>query len=318
MQISALTDIVEGKLQNNPAISFITQVHTELAKVNEGDAFFALENKDIPQAIEQGAFAIIYENEIQITDNEIAWIQTDNIEKSIANVLRYKLIEYNNGYILTNRLFLYFLNIFKSKELSSVIVLDQGISRNFERLNNLKENKLIFSTDSSLLHNITAEVLTLEDKKFELQNLTIHSLFETSFSYKERFFDKIKLPRVYVDYLLQVLELFEYKLDLKKLNHFNLFKPIFINKSNQIAPFGQTNRFILATLDDEIAKKEIEFLKEYYSYGDIVIQDGSNLTDTQIMDTIQNTKFNALYFQNCCLDNIIQILNNNDNQGKLL
>jgi len=318
MQISSLTDIVEGKLQSSPAISFITQIHTQLSKINEGDAFFAINHEDIPKAIEKGAFAIIFENQTQIIDEEIAWIKVDELSKSIANVLRYKLHEYKNQYILTNKFFLYLLKIFKSKELSYVIILEDDISHNFELLNSIDDNKLICSTDSKFLHNIATDIFTLEDKKFKLQNLTIHSLFETSFSYKERFFDRLKIPRVYVDYLLQVLELFEYKLDLKKLSHFNLFKPVFINKSNLIAPFGQTNRFILANKDIDVYTKEIEYLNQNYNYADIIIKDGKDLSDEEIMKIIEKESFNALYFINCELDHIIEILKNNDNQGKLL
>ena len=48
MQISDLTDIVEGQLQNTPAISFITQIHTnitaleikDITNVNEGKSSF--------------------------------------------------------------------------------------------------------------------------------------------------------------------------------------------------------------------------------------------------------------------------------------
>lgn len=318
MQISSLADIVEGKVQNTPAISFITQIHTQVSKINEGDAFFVLNHEDIPKAIENGAFAIIYEHHTEITDHEIAWIKVDDITKSIANALRYKLISYKNKYILTNKFFLYLLKIFKSKELSYVVILEDDLSFNFETLNNIEDNKLICSTNSKFLHNIATDVFVLEDKKFELQNLTIHSLFETTFSYQDKFFDRIKLPRVYVDYLLQVLELFEYKLDLKKLSSFNLFKPVFINKSNQIASFGHTNRFIVANEDHAIYEKEIQYLQINYSYANIVIIDASNLNDIEIMNAIKTENFNALYFQNCNIEHIIEILKINDNQGKLL
>jgi hypothetical protein len=317
LQIAALTDIVEGKLQNTPAISFITQIHTNIAKVNEGDAFFVQNSSQIQKAIEKNAFAVIYQHDLQITDNEIAWIQVDNLEKSLANILRYKLLEYDHRYIHTNRFFLDLLRIFKSKELQHVLTLGDDIYKNFELLNTIDTNKLIFSTDEKFLHNITAEIFTLEDTKFNLQNLTVHSLFETSFSYKERYFDRIKLPRVYVDYLLQVLELFEYTLDLKKLNSFKHFQPLFINKSNQIAPFGQTNRFILASMDKDIYTIEIAYLQEYYSYAEIVIQEGKGLSENEIYSIIQKENFNALYLKNYKIENIIKILQDYDHQGIL-
>jgi hypothetical protein len=312
MQITSLTDIVEGKLQNSPAISFITQIHTNITKVNEGDAFFVLEEEDISKALQSNAFAIIYQGEQEILDQEVAWIQVDNIQKAITNVLRYKLIEFKNGYIHTNKVFFKLLKLFKSKELSHVITLKDDIVSNFELLNSIEENKLIFSTDLKFLENISSDVVTLKDKKFELQNLTKHSLFETSCSYGERFFDKIKLPRVYIDYLLQQLELFEYKLDMKKLNSFDLFKPIFINKSDQIVPFGQTNRFIIANIDEDIADLEINYLKKNYAYAKLEVIDTKRLTIQEILQAIRQRKFNALYCKNISHDTVVSILHDND------
>jgi ferrochelatase len=318
MQITSLADIVEGKIQNFPAISFITQIHTDISKVNEGDAYLALDNSTVDHAIDKGAFAIIYESTTQIEDEEIAWIQVDDIKKAITNVLRYKLLPFQNQYIHTNKIFFKLLTLFKSKELQHVMTLKEDISSNFEKLNTLEENKVIFSTDLQFLENISSDVVRLKHQPYPLQNLTQHSLFETTFSYKENFFDKIKLPRVYVDYLLQQLELFEYKLDLRKLNGFDLFKPIFINKSEQIVPFGQTNRFIIANEDQEIAHIEIEYLQTNYSYAKVQIADAANLNKEQILQIIQNKEFNALYFQNTSYKDIVTILQENDNDKKLL
>lgn len=318
MQITALTDIVEGSLQNSPAISFITQIHTNVSKVNEGDAFFAKNISDIEEAIKKGAFAIIFDCDVEIIDNEIAWIKSDNLNKSIANVLRYKLLENKIKYIHTNKVFFNLLNIFKTKELSYVVTLSQNISDNFELLNYCDEDKIIFGTDLQFLNAIGTNVLTLKHEDYDIKNLITHSLFETSFSYKDRFFDKIKLPEVYINDLLQQLELFEYKLDLKKLNSFELFKPIFINKSNQIVPFGQTNRFILVNKDEDIANIEIDYLKENYNYGTIEVLDASFYAHDEIFNHIKNINFNALYIIGLKTKEIVKILENNYSDNKLI
>jgi ferrochelatase len=311
MQISALTDIVEGKLLNSPSISFITQTHTNIKKVNEGDAFFAQNEVEIKEAIIKGAFAIIIDFSSTITDNEIAWIKVDSFSKAVSNVLRYKLLEHKNKFIKTNKIFFNLLNIFKTKELSDVILLQNNLIKDFEVLNTLESEKLIFGTNLQLLNSISGDVMILENKQFSIQNLTSHSLFETSFSHKETFFDKIKLPTVYINDLLQQLELFEYKLDLKKLNNFNLFKPVFVNKSKQIVPYGQTNRFILASPDDDIADIEINYLRKHYSYGNIQILDTNYLSDDEIFQKIKQLDFNALYCKSSTIDNIISILEQN-------
>ncbi len=188
MQISALTDIVEGELLNSPAISFITQIHTKISRVNEGDAFFATDNEKAQEAIKKGAFAIIVDFKPDIIDNEIAWIKTDNITKSISNVLRYKLLNQHVQYIHINKVFFRLLNIFKSKDLSYVVTLTNSLCDNFELLNYNDKDKIIFGTDLKFLNAIGTNVLSLKTQEYDIKNLTSHSLFETSFSYENNFF----------------------------------------------------------------------------------------------------------------------------------
>ena len=311
MQISALTDIVGGKLLNSPSISFITQSHTNIKKINEGDAFFARTHEDIEQAIKKGAFAIILDFHSEIIDTEIAWIKVESFYKAASNILRYKLLEHKNKFIHTNKIFFNLLNIFKNKELDNVILLQNDLTKDFEVLNALENEKLIFGTNLQLLNAISGDVMKLENEQFNILNLTSHSLFETSFSHKDKFFDKIKLPTVYINDLLQQLELFNYQLDLKKLNNFNLFKPVFLNKSKQIVPYGQTNRFVLASYDEDIADIEIRYLYEHYGYGEIKILDTKGLSDDEIFHNIKTLDFNALYCRNSNIDNIITILEKN-------
>jgi len=311
MQISALTDIVEGKLLNSPSISFITQIHTNIKKVNEGDAFFAKNEKEIEMAIHKGVFAIILNFKTSILDNEIAWIEVENLQKAITNILRYKLLEYKPKFIYTNKIFFNLLCIFKTRELGHVILLKGSLHKDFEILNTLEDDKLIFGTNLEFLNAISGDVLILENKQYIVKNLTSHSLFETSFSYKDKFFHKIKLPTVYINDLLQQLELFEYNLDLKKLHNFNLFKPIFVNKSKQIVPYGQTNRFILASVDEDIANIEITYLEEHYSYGKIIIINTKHLQSNDIYNKIKNLEFNALYCVGSKIETITEILEQN-------
>ncbi len=222
MKISALVDIVEGKLLNSPAISFITQIHTSIKKVNDGDAFFTHNNTDIKQAIEQGAFCIISDFKPNIADNEIAWIQVDDIFKAIANVLRYKLLEHKNEYYFIDKVLYHFLKLFKTKDMIDTIILTNDIIKDFETLYTLDKidiNKRIFSIYIDLLTNITPNIINITQKNYVIKNLTNHSLFETSFSYKNNFYDKLKLPHMYINYFLQTQEINNEILDIKKLNN---------------------------------------------------------------------------------------------------
>lgn len=308
MQISSLTDIVEGTLLNTPAISFITQSHIDINNINEGDAFFTAQQSDINTAISKGVFAIIVDFEPEILDNEIAWIKVDNLDKAITNILRYKLLEYDIKYVQTNRIFFTFLELFKTKDMTDVFLLKDDFFDDFEKLNKTNSAKIIFGTNLNFMNDISGDVVSLKTIPYEIQNLTSHTLFETSFSYQDKFFSRLKIPTSYINELIQQLELFDYRVDLKRLNNFELFKPLFINKSNQIVSHGQTNRFILASIDLEICNIDIEYLYKYYSYANIKVVDTKELTEDDIFLIIKNMEFNALYFKGICIKQIATIL----------
>lgn len=318
MKISALTDIVEGTLLNTPAISFVTQIHTDLRKLNDGDAFFTDNQDDLNKAIKKGIFAIIVDFIPPISDSEIAWIKVEDLRKAKTNILRYYLLQKNTSFIHIDDIFYQFLNLFKTKELiAKTIILKDDITKDFETLYNYENNKTIFCTNLKFLQDISPNVNRLTYKDYDIKNLTIHSLFEVSFSYKDRFFEHIRLPKVYLNHFLQIAELFEYKIDLKRLNGFELFKPIFINKSTQIVPMGQTNRFILANTNDDISNKEIDFLKQFYSYAVLIVIDITSFSDDEIFSQIKRLNFNALYLKGKDIKHINNILEQNNSLEKL-
>jgi ferrochelatase len=311
MQISALTDIVEGTLLNSPSISFITQIHTNVKKVNDGDAFFAKNVDDIEKAKQNGAFAIITDFMPEIDDQEIAWIKVESLNKSITNILRYNLLKYTIEFIYVDKVMYNLLQLFKTREMSNILLLSDDIYNDFETINNIESSMMVFSTHEELLEKISPNVINFKIKEYEVKNLTVNSLFETSFSYKEKYFDKVKIPSLYLNHLLSLMELFDYKLDLRKLSSLELFSPIFINKSNQIVPFGQTNRFIIANKDEDISRMEINYLNEAYSYGKITVLDGSILSCEDIFENTKAQSYNALYIKGQDKTAIIEILEKN-------
>lgn len=317
MKITVLCDIVEGKLLNSPSISFITQIHTNVKKVNDGDAFFAKNQDQIQKAVLRGAFAIISGFEPEIIDKEIAWIKVDNLKKAITNTLRYNLLKYTVEFIYIPKAAYHLLKTLKTRDMENIHLLSDDIYDDFETINGIENSIMVFSTQKNLLEKISPNVIEFQTKKYDIKNLNNSSLFETSFSYNGKYFDKIKIPYLYLNDLLSLMELFEYNLDLKRLNSFDLFTPIFINKSCQIVSFGQTNRFILANCDEDICKLEIEYLKKFYSYANIKIIDCSFLSDDDIFNEIKINNYNALYCIKKDISSINNLLEQNDNTAKL-
>lgn len=216
MQISALTGLLEGKLLNSPFISFITQIHTQVSKINEGDAFFASNNEDIKKAIDAGAFAIILEFDTQIIDKEIAWIKVDNLNSSITKILRYKLLQKNLTFTYTSNILYDMLKLLKTKEFNKKsLFLSNNLQKNFEILIN-ENNKTVYSKDIKFINLISTNIINKKKISNSVDNLIVHSLFEISFSYKNIFYDKIRLSKLYLNEFIEAIDILDDVENIKK------------------------------------------------------------------------------------------------------
>jgi ferrochelatase len=292
MQISSVTDIVGGRLLHKPLISFITQIHTNPSKINEGDLFIAFNHKDVSLAIENGAFAILFSDSIEIIDREIAWIRVKNLEYSVGKLLRFILSSKNIKSIYCDDISFEFLTIFSSLN-QNIILLKNDIKYDFELLKNI-DNKILCATNYQYINILSALTKKLKIKNFDLFNFIIHSLFFTTFSYKNKLFYKVRLPSIYINHCLSVIEFLDIELDISKLKDFKFLNPLFLNKNFEIIDFGQSNKFILGNENLILVKKEIDFINNIYCYGKLIVIK-NDLNDIDIIDNVKNIDFNIIY-----------------------
>jgi len=93
MRLENLLALTHASLKSDPCVSNFENIIFNVNKVNRGDLFIVKNIQDIPEAIKNGAYGIFYESPTEILDNEIAWIQTDNIDDALKRLLRFRLIE---------------------------------------------------------------------------------------------------------------------------------------------------------------------------------------------------------------------------------
>ncbi len=295
MQISSIVDIVGGKLLNTPAISFITQIHTIASKINDGDLFVAKKKCDINLAIQNGAFAILIDFDIEIIDIEIAWIKVEDITSSQIKLLRFILSNTNHKSYFCDDISFEFLNIYSYLD-KNLILLTNNIDFDFEILKNTLDDSNIFSINNKYIKNILplSTEFIIDDKI--IKNLTTNSLFNTTFSYYNKLFFKLKLPYIYINHFLTISHFFKMTLDINKLKAFKYFSPIFINKDFEIVEFGKSNKFILANNNKNLIDNEIHFLNSYYNYAKLVIVENIN-DNNELFMQIQKLEYNALYIK---------------------
>ena len=73
MKIEDILNLTEGVLTNEPKVQAIEAATVYPSKVDHGDLFISSTQEEIDKAIENGAYAIVYDNEdINKKDDEIA------------------------------------------------------------------------------------------------------------------------------------------------------------------------------------------------------------------------------------------------------
>lgn len=319
MKISSLVDITGGKLLNSPAISFVTQFHTNIKKVSDGDLFISSDLDEIKEAIKRGAFAIVldFDTDISQLDQDIAYIKVDDISHATTKLLRFKLSNLKLNSFCVDFIAYEFIDVLL-KTNKDIYFISESIS-SLEILQNIEENKTLISQNEQFLYDIYPKTKKLTIKHMHFQNLIVHSIFETSFLYQGEYFYKLRIPYIYLNHLLFIKEMFKINdIDSHKLKNISFMQPIFLNKQNQIVEYGKSNRFIITSEHEDISEVEFKFINTIFKYGKSLKIDASNMDKNEIFKNITNTKFNCLYFINQTNENIIDILKSNETEEKTL
>ena len=269
MQISSILDIVDGSLLNSPSISFIYSIKTNVLKVKEGDLFIAKDLTEIELAIKNGAFAILIENNAPIIDNEIAWIKVKNIDISIIKLIRFKLAIKNIEAYYCDKIIYDLLKIYSTNFSKNIRLIPNKLENVFKYIDEIDNNDIIISLDKDILDKIYPK-----NKNFDyinnlgtIKNLIEHSLFETSFSYKNIFFSRLKLSSLYISKFLAVYSFLNQNIDFTKLKLFNNLKPLFIDRNLDLVEFGKSDKFIICQNNKDLYENEISYVKKKYKYA---------------------------------------------------
>ena len=309
MQISSILDIVDGSLLNSPSISFIYSIKTNALKVKEGDLFIAKNINEIDLAIRNGAFAIIFDTNVPIIDNEIAWIKVKNIDISIIKLIRFKLAIKNIEAFYCNKIIYDLLKIYSTHFSKNIRLVPNKLENTFRFIDEIEDNDILISCNKNILDNIYPKNKDFDhiNKLNEIDNLIEHSLFETSFSYENVYFTRLKISSLYIRDFLKVFNFFKQNLDLTKLKSFYNFKPLFLDRNLNLVEFGKSDKFIICQNNEDLYENEISYMKKQYKYAKNIFITSSYIDylskDEQILMTdieqlkpiLRKLKFNGIY-----------------------
>ena len=309
MKISSIVDIVDGELLNSPSISFINNISSDAKKVKTSDMFIAKNIEDLKIALQNGAYAVIFEKDFEVIDNEIAFIKVKNLELALLKIVRYKLSTLKiESYFCTDETF-DMLKLYQNNHTKPIFLISKNIEKAFKFIDDIKDGDILISKNKKLLESIYPDSKDFEKKLDEnnIKNLIKHSLFELSFSYKNIYFSKLRLSKIYLSSFLNIYDFFKGNIDISKLKLYSNFKAIFIDKDFQPIESGKSDSFIICQTNKNLIPIEITYLKNEFKYAKTIfvskyeisfLDEKEQIIINNIEDLkniLKNLKFNCVY-----------------------
>jgi len=309
VKISSIVDIVDGELLNSPSISFINNISSDANKVKTSDMFIAKNIEDLKIALQNGAYAVIFEKDFEVIDNEIAFIKVKNLELALLKIVRYKLSTLKiKSYFCTDETF-DMLKLYQNNHTKPIFLISKNIEKTFKFIDDIKDGDILISKNKKLLESIYPDSKEFEKKLDEnsIKNLIKHSLFELSFSYKDIYFSKLRLSKIYLNSFLNIYDFFKGNIDISKLKLYSNFKAIFIDKDFQPIESGKSDSFIICQTNKNLIPIEIAYLKNEFRYAKTIfvskykisfLDEKEQIIINNIEDLkniLKNLKFNCVY-----------------------
>ena len=263
MKIEDLLNLTAGKMVSEPTITAINSATVYPSKVDEGDLFISNNREDIAKAIENGAYGIIYSDPtIEVIDEEVAWIEVDDIQKSAFKLIRYVLISREASFYLFSEHELSFLKMVVTHK-KNIEILPNDWRKMFEKILN-SESKMFIGTDTILMKMIKPDVSIL-NKEASCEIIT-DTLFRTTFKINGYIYQEKEITPFHVDYLQRVVEFCdEHHLpyDLDRVRYTKHFVPVFIDGFLNIMKPSKSDKVAIFT--DNLS--DIYKAREYVRYN---------------------------------------------------
>lgn len=244
MNISNLNELLQTQIINEGSPSSVSGFARKLKELKASFAFFSNDEGDIKEAIAKGAFVIVSEKDLVISDKEVYFLQTKSLKKALAKLLRFMSEEKRVEFLLCKGLEFDFCDAFGVKKLSGDIFED------FDLLIQAKNESFFAYDDEEYLLQFCA--LCNEITPYNETQITYHSLFYSQITLQNDKIFKLKLCFAYAqifanfaNFLLQREK--KVNFNEKKINFYQIF---FVDNENYIAEFGKTQKAFILVQDE--------------------------------------------------------------------
>jgi ferrochelatase len=229
MKIEDILNLTEGVLSNTPKVQSIEAATVYYSKVDQGDLFFSSDQEEINRAIDNGAYAIVYDDEnIVRNDEEIAWIKVSDIQLAAYKLIRYVVIKKEAQFFLLSEHELTFLKMILTHK-TNISFISNDWRKAFEQILN-SDASLFVGTNKELMKLIKPDVAKLER---EVEGYPVSdTLFRTTFKVGGFVYQEKALLPFHLEYLLRVIDFCnktELPYSVDRIKYTKHFLPVFID-----------------------------------------------------------------------------------------
>ncbi len=285
MRLENIVALTNAKLLTSPEVSAFGEIRFDASKIKRGDIFVAFDPEEIDTALQNGAYAVIFDKPVQISDTETAWIKVESLDSALLRLLRFRLVEKGIEAYSCDEVILELADGIETN--GKVFVVDEDIAGLTKKLWNIEnQTTLLFSpskTNQDLFVNFK-ELPSVIDKKIEVIEKT---LFECSFIFDDHYYERILLSPFFLPFLQRLLNFYKHhgiEYRLRHFDHLTHFEILFTNKNLEPKEFGSSERVLVFEKDIHLFREEIEFLSSHAPWARTVYL----LPNTYKMESCEN------------------------------
>lgn len=89
MNISNLSELLNASMINEGSTLSVGGFALNLNEVKSSFAFFSNAQDEAAEAVKKGAFVIIFDKNIEVTDTEVFYLKVENLENALFRLLRF-------------------------------------------------------------------------------------------------------------------------------------------------------------------------------------------------------------------------------------
>ncbi len=260
MRLENILALTNGELKSNPFVSDFNDFVFNPKKVKKGDLFVANTPEFIDEAIQNGAYAVLYDFQTQVSDDEIAWIKVENIETALLRLLRFFLIDKDIKAYFTDSITLKLAQQIKTKDIYS---LDKTIYESFADIFEKPFRYIFF--DNKRYKDLFVEIYQFPKISRYSIDIVEKTLYETSFIFKDVYYERKNISPFFIPFLEKLLNFFvekEISFEIKDFGYIDNFEVVFVNNNLEIKENGQGNKVLIFEKDTDLAVTEALFLQK--------------------------------------------------------